>query len=366
MTMLRRNVLKSLAVASASLPLAAPALAQGAPKVTWKLTSSFPKSLDLIYGAAISLAQRVSDATDGQFVIEVHPPGELASALDALDAVKSGKADLGHTALAYYWGKDPSFAFGTGVPFGMNARLTNSWFYEGGGNEAINEFLTDYGVTALPIGNTGAQMGGWFRREVKTAADFKGLKVRSGGFTGTLFKAMGAVPDATPMADMPAALKSGALDAVEFVSPYDDEKLSISKLAPYYYYPGWWQGSSAQHLVINLAQWNGLPKAYRAIFTAACAAINGQTLALYDARNPAALRRLVASGSNLQGFSADITEAAYKAAEQIFVEAAKNNDKFRKLHENYTAFRNDGYLWWQVCEYTYDNFIIRQRAREAI
>ncbi len=190
--------------------------------------------------------------------------------------------------------------------------------------------------------------------------------MRSGGFTGTLFKALGAVPDATPMAEMPAALQNGTLDAVEFVSPYDDEKLSIGKLAPYYYYPGWWQGSSAQHLVINLAQWNALPKAYRAILSAACAEINGQTLALYDARNPAALRRLVASGSNLRGFSPDITEAAYKAAQEIFTEAAKDNPKFRKLHETYTAFRNDGYLWWQVCEYTYDNFIIRQRAREAI
>ena len=188
MTIKRREFIKTVGAGAAAtagaVAIAAPAIAQSSPEVRWRLTSSFPKSLDTIYGAAEVFAKAVSEATDGKFQVQVFAGGEIVPALQALDAVQNGTVEVCHTCMYYYWGKDPTFAFGTAVPFGLNARQTNAWFYHGGGNQMIDEFLSDYGAVGLPAGNTGTQMGGWFRREVKTAADFNGLKMRIGGFAG--------------------------------------------------------------------------------------------------------------------------------------------------------------------------------------
>ena len=363
MSMKRRQFIKSAGLATAGVALAAPALAQSAPEIKWRLTSSFPKSLDTIFGGAEVFAKAVSEATDGRFQIQVFPAGEIAPALQALDAVQNGTVEVCQTALYYYWGKDPAFAFPTAVPFGMNSRQINAWLYHGGGNDLVNEFMADYNAYALPSGNTGGQMGGWFRKEIKTVADLNGLKFRCGGFAGKVLQKLGVVPTQLAAGDIYPALEKGTLDAVEFVGPYDDEKLGFNKVAPFYYYPGWWEGGAALHLCFNLAKWKELPKQYQAVVTQAAALANIDMQANYDAKNPEALKRLIASGTQLRPFSAEIMDASYKAAMEVYKEASDSNPKFKKFHDAYMAFRNDEYSWWQVCEYTFDNFMIRQRAK---
>ncbi len=349
--------------AAAFAGLAKPALAQAAPEVKWRLTSSFPKSLDLIYGGCETFARAVAEATDNKFQIQTFAGGEIRPALEALDAVQEGSIEACQTAMYYYWGKDPTFAFASGVPFGMNARQTNAWLYHGGGNDLLNEFFRDFGVYALPAGNTGCQMGGWFRRELKSAADMNGLKYRIGGFAGAVVQRLGAVPQQIAGSEIYAALDKGSIDAVDWLSPYDDEKLGFNKIAPFYYYPGWWSGAETIHVAINAAKWAELPKAYQAVVTTAAAMTNIDMQARYDAENPPALKRLVTTGAQLRPFPDDIMVASYRNALDIYHELADKNANFKKIHDAYMAFRNDQYLWWQVAEYSYDNFIIRQRAR---
>jgi TRAP-type mannitol/chloroaromatic compound transport system substrate-binding protein len=359
----RRRLMKAAGLGAAGAAFALPALAQSAPEVKWRLSSSFPRSLDLLYGAAELFAETVADATDGKFQIQVFPAGDVAPTLQTLDLVQNGTIDACHTAMHYFWGKDPTFAFGTAIPFGMNSRETSAWFYHGDGNAIFNEFLHDFGCYALPAGNTGCQMGGWFRNELKSAGDLEGLKIRIGGFAGKVMQRLGSVPQQTAGGDIYDALQKGTIDAAQWVSPYDDEKMNLTRVAPFYYYPGWWQGASTLHVAFNLDKWNALPKPYQTILTSAAAFVNADVQAAYDARNPAALKRLVAVGSKLRSFPQEVLEASYKATVDLSKEIADANPKFKKVLDSYVGFRNDEYLWWQVGEYTFDNFMIRQRAR---
>ena len=361
----RRLFLKRAATAGAGVTvasaLAAPAIAQTNPKITWRLTSSFPKSLDTIFGAANTMAKLVKDATDGNFEIQTFAGGEIVPPLEAANAAAAGTVEIAHTASYYYWGKDPSYAFGTGIPFGLNARQHNAWYYYGGGNELMNEFFATQGLYGMICGNTGAQMGGWFRKEINTVADLNGVKMRLGGFAGNIAKQLGVVPQSIPGGEIYAALEKGTIDATEWVGPYDDEKLGFYKVAPNYYYPGWWEGGSVLHTMVNLAKWNELPPAYKAVLDAACRAANADMLASYDAKNPEALKRLVANGAKLAPFSQEILDASYAAALKVYAEISAANPMFKKIYDNQLAFKKDAYLWAQVSEYTYDTFMMQQQ-----
>jgi TRAP-type mannitol/chloroaromatic compound transport system substrate-binding protein len=370
----RRQFLTGLGFAAAGGAIASPAIADPAPDVEWRLTSSFVSSLDLIYGGAETLSKAVLDLTDGHFVIKVAPAGEIAPALEALDAVADGKAECAHTALAYYWGKDPSFVFASSTPFGMNARQHEAWLSEGGGGDLIDEFLADRKVFALPAGNTGGQMAGWFRKEIRTPQDFNGLKVRIGGFAGKILQTLGAEPVAIPKDGIYSALEGGTLDAFEWVGPYDDEKFGdrkdgvrqvVSKVAPYYYYPGWWKGGMQMHLVVSKDKFEALPKPYQSALRAGAAIANASVLARYDAANPGALKRLVVGGAQLRLFPQDVMEACYKTANDLYGQLSADNPRFKKIADSYLAFRSDQYLWWQVAEYSFDNFMIRQRRAKS-
>jgi TRAP-type mannitol/chloroaromatic compound transport system substrate-binding protein len=358
--------------------LATPALADPAPDVQWRMTSSFPPSLDLIYGGGETIARALADLTDGHFTLAVSPAGEIAPALEALDAVADGRAECAHTALAYYWNKDPSFIFGSSVPFGMNARQHAAWLQEGGGGDLIDELLAERKALAFPAGNTGGQMAGWFRKEIRGPGDFAGLKMRVGGFAGKVFQILGAEPVTMAKDAVYGALESGALDAFEWVGPYDDEKFGerkdapkdaptqvISKVAPNYYYPGWWKGGMQLHLVVAKDKFDGLPKAYQAALRAAAAFANASVLAKYDAANPAALKRLVVGGAQLRLFPQDALEACYKTANDLYAQLSADDPKFKKIADSYMAFRADQYLWWQVAEYSFDNFMIRARRSKS-
>lgn len=362
--MQRRDFIKSTGLGlAAATAVAAPAIAQSSPEIKWRLTSSFPKSLDTIYGGAETFAKAVLEATDGKFQIQCFAGGEIVPGLQALDAVQNATVEMCHTAPYYYVGKDPTFAFGTTVPFGMNSRQQNAWFYHGGGLALLNEFFAKYNIYALPAGNTGAQMGGWFRKEIKSVDDLKGLKMQIGGLGGTVLARLGSVPQQLAGGDIYPALEKGTIDAAEWVGPYDDEKLGFNKVAPYYYAPGWWEGGAALHVMVNQAKWNELPKNYKSIFTTAAAMVNIDMQAKYDALNPAAIVRLLQNGAQLRAFPQDVMEACYKAASEFYAETSAKNADFKKIHDHYMAYRGEQYLWWQIAEFNYDSFMIRQRSR---
>ena len=370
----RRQFIAGLGAAAAGAALARPALADSSPDVEWRLTSSFPPTLDLIYGGGETIARALLDLTDGHFALRISPAGEIAPPLEALDAVADGRAECAHTALAYAWSKAPSLVFASATPFGMNAREQAAWLREGGGGELIDELLAERKAFALPAGNTGGQMAGWFRKEIRGPGDFAGLKMRVGGFAGKIFQTLGAEPATMAKEAVYGALESGALDAFEWVGPYDDEKfgagkdapaLVISKVAPNYYYPGWWKGGMQLHLVVAKDKFDSLPKSYQAALRAAAAAADAAMLAKYDAANPGALKRLVVGGAQLRLFPQEALEACYKTASDLYAQLSADDPKFKKVADSYLAFRGDQYLWWQVAEYSFDNFMIRARRSRS-
>jgi TRAP-type mannitol/chloroaromatic compound transport system substrate-binding protein len=362
--MKRREFLKSAGVGlAASTAVAAPAIAQSMPEIKWRNAVSWPKSLDTLYGGCEYFAKRVAEITDNKFQIQVFAAGEIVGGLQVLDAVQNGTVEMGNTATYYYWGKDPAFTFGTALPFGLNSRQMNAWLRFGGGHELMNELLAKYNCVGVAAGNTGAQMGGWFRKEIKSVADLKGLKMRIGGFAGTIVQKVGVVPQQLAAGDIYPALEKGTLDACEWVGPYDDEKLGFQKVAKYYYYPGWWEGCGQGFNIFNTAKWNELPKNYQNALTVASGDSWNWVLGKYDAGNPAALKRLIAGGAVLRAYPQDVMEACYKAANEIYADLAKSNPMFKKLLDSVVAFRGESYSWMQVAELGYDSFMIRQRTR---
>jgi TRAP-type mannitol/chloroaromatic compound transport system substrate-binding protein len=361
--MKRRQFLQVASLAAATTAVAKPAIAQSSPALRWRLTSSFPKSLDITYGTIETIAKFVAEATDNQFQMQPFAAGEIVPALQAMDAVSNGSVEACHTASYFYFGKDPTFALFCAVPFGLNQRQMFAWFYDGDGTRLMNEFNRKFNIQSLVCGGTGCQMGGWFRREIRAIDDLKGLKFRIGGFAGLTIRKLGGIPSQIAAGDIYPALERGVIDAAEWVGPYDDEKLGFSKVAKYYYYPGWWEGGFVNQLMTNLDKWNQLPKRYQSIIAGAVAYANTEQQAKEDARNPAALKRLVAGGTELRAFSQSIMEAALKASNEVNAETAATNADFKKVLESMQAFRNDGYFWWQVAEYSYDTFMIRSRTR---
>jgi TRAP-type mannitol/chloroaromatic compound transport system substrate-binding protein len=282
---------------------------------------------------------------------------------EAADAVAAGTVEITHTASYYYWGKNAAFALGTAVPFGLNARGINAWYYHGGGIDMMNAFFNTQGLHGFPGGNTGAQMGGWWRKEINSLADLQGAKFRIGGMGGKVLEALGAVPQQIPGGEIFPALERGTIDAAEWVGPYDDEKLGLYKIAPYYYYPGFWEGGPALNFLINLGKWNELPKAYQSIIASASATANVSMLAKYDARNPTALRSLIAGGAQLRPFPEDVMTAGFAAANALYATLAAENADFKNIWASQEAYRNEANLWNQVAEYTFDTFMIRNRPR---
>jgi TRAP-type mannitol/chloroaromatic compound transport system substrate-binding protein len=364
--MKRRQFLTAAAVGGAAAAIAKPAIAQSSPTINWRLTSSFPKSLDTIYGASDVFANAVSEMTDGKFKIQVFAAGEIVPGLQAADAVTAGTVDAAHTASYYYFGKDPTYAFGTAVPFGLNSRQQTAWWMHGDGDKVMNEFYSTQKIHALLAGNTGCQMGGWFRKEIKTPADISGLKMRIGGFAGRVLQKLGGVPQQIAGGDIYPALEKGTIDGAEWVGPYDDEKLGFNKVAPFYYYPGWWEGGAMLHFFIGLEKWNALPKSYQTALNAASMLAHNDMQAKYDARNPAALKRVIAGGAQLRPFPPEVMQACFKAAQEVYAETAAANPIFKKVHDQHMAFRGDQYLWWQVAEFNMDGFMIRAKAAGLI
>jgi TRAP-type mannitol/chloroaromatic compound transport system substrate-binding protein len=355
--MKRRHFLTAASAGVAATAIAKPAIAQAMPEVKWRLTASWPKSLDTLFGAADVLAKSVAEATDNKFQIQTFAAGEIVPPLQALDAASNGTVEVAHTASYYYFGKDPTFGIGTSIAFGPNQRINQGWYYTGGGKEVLNEFYKKYNVTMMVAGNTGCQMGGWFRKEINSVDDLKGLKFRIGGFPGKVIQKLGGVPQLIGAPDIYPALEKGVLDAAEWVGPYDDEKLGFHKVAKHYYYPGWWEGGPQLSFYVNLKKWAELPPAYQAAFEAAAAEANVHMLSEYDAKNPPALMRLVREGVQLHPFPHDMLVAARKAAFELYEEEAAKNPAFKKIYLEWKKFRDIEIQWFKVAEASYANFL---------
>ena len=341
-------------------PSEAVAQESGLPELNWQMATSWPVGLDTIFGGAQVFAERVSAMTGGRFNIEPRAAGELAPGTQVLDVVSQGAVPIGHTASYYYVGKSPVTAFGTALPFGLNAQQQNAWLYEGGGLELMQDFYASkFNVIQFPAGNTGVQMGGWFRKEVNSVADLQGLKMRIPGLGGQVMAKLGANVQVLPGGEIFQALQTGAIDAAEWVGPYDDEILGLNKVADYYYTPGWWEPGPTLEVEVNLDEWNKLPEIYKEIVKTAAYQANMTMLARYDARNNAALKRLVDGGTQLREYSTEILEAAEAASFELYDEFSAADPEFKAIFDEWLAFRNGIYAWNNINEGGFARYVYR-------
>ena len=318
--------------------------------VQWRLVSSFPKGLDTIFGGAQVLAERVETLSEGRFEIRPYASGEIVPGLQVLDAVQQGTVQAGHTACYYFTGKNQALAFDTAMPFGLTSRQQAAWLSQGGGHELLEGVFADFGCVSFPAGNTGAQMGGWFKREVETVADLQGLKMRIPGLGGQVLSRLGVTVQVLAGGDIYPALERGAIDATEWVGPHDDEKLGFHRIAKYYYYPGWWEPGPNLSALVNRKAWDELPSSYQEIFKSAAHEAHVTMLNRYDARNPAALERLAASGTELRPFSKEILDACRRTSEELMAEHAAADPTYARIHEAWKKFRAESYRWFGTSE----------------
>ena len=329
------------------------------PRINWKMVTSWPESLDTIYGGATTVCDRVSAMTGGRFTIEPYAAGEIVPGLEVLDAVQNGTAECGHTASYYYVGKNSALAFGTCVPFGLTAQQQNAWYYHGGGLSAMHELYSDFNVINFPAGNSGTQMGGWFKKEINSLQDLRGLKMRIPGVGGEIMSRLGVNVQVLPGGEIALALERGAIDAAEWVGPYDDLKLGLNQAATYYYYPGWWEPGATLEVQVNKSQWDRLPVEYQEIFKTAAMEANLNMLSKYDALNREALKTLIDGGTKLTPYPPEILQAAQKATQDYYAEESAKNPAFKKVYDRWNQFRTAISDWNKINELSYSTFVNR-------
>jgi TRAP-type mannitol/chloroaromatic compound transport system substrate-binding protein len=351
----RRKFVAAVATTGVAAAMSAPAV-HAQQTIRWRMTSSFPRGLDTLFGTAELFAERVNKLTEGRFQIRAFQAGDIVPPLQALDAVQQGTVEACQTASYYYVGKDMSFSFGTALPFGLNARQQNSWIYHGGGQALLDEFYAAYNCVGFAAGNTGSQMGGWFRNPINGLADLRGLKMRIPGIGGQIMSRLGVVPQTLAAGDVYPALERGTIDATEFVGPYDDEKLGFHRVAKNYYYPGWWEPSAMLTNYINKDRWESLPPLFKEAIASAAREANVDMMARYDAVNAAAVPRLLQAGVTFRAFPDDIMQAAQRETTAFFTEEAGRNPRFKKIWDSWSAFRQSSAQWFSYSELAQESF----------
>ncbi len=355
----RRSFLRKAGVGLAASLALGPVYAQAQPQVRWRLVSSYPKSLDTLYGGAEDLAERVAALTGGRFQIRPYQAGEIVPGGQVLDAVQAGTVEAGHTWAGFYLGKSPALAFeGAAVPFGLTYRQHNAWIWYGGGLELTRALYADFGLLNFPGGNTGAQMGGWFKKEIRGLADLRGLRMRIPGLGGQVMGRLGVVPQTLAAGDIYPALERGAIDATEFAGPYDDEKLGFYRVARYYYYPSFWEPSAQLTFLVSQKEWQKLPKEFQEAFQVAAQEVNLTMMAKYDALNPQALKRLLDRGVRLRRFPTEILKKAHEEAFALYEELAAKDTAYRQVYTAWRRFREEAYRWFGVAELAYQAFAL--------
>lgn len=354
------SALKAAAAFSlgAAVALTAASAAQAQKKIRWKMASSYASSLDVIGPAGVKFAEDVTKMSNGAFEIKFFEPNALVPPLQVFDSVSQGSIDSAYTAAGFHAGKIPAAVFFSTVPFGPQTGEYLAWMKFGGGKEMHEEIYAQFGVKPFHGCSINApEASGWFRKEIKSVDDLKGLKFRIAGVAGQIVAKLGAVPTQVAGGEIYQALERGTIDAAEWVGPYDDEKLGLAKVARYYYYPGWWEGSAALHLFVNKDKWNSLPDDYKAVLEAACGEATVWMMAKYDSVNPEATKRLVASGAQLRAFPRPVMEACYKVWNELTAEMSAKNEDFKKAYEHMRAFQADQVAWFRVTENTFENFM---------
>jgi TRAP-type mannitol/chloroaromatic compound transport system substrate-binding protein len=356
----RRSVIRNAGLAGVLAAGVAPAVHAQA-TLRWRCASSFPKALDTLFGVCDVFAKKVGELSGGKFTITTHAAGELMPAFGVLDGVSNGTVEMANTASYYFFGKDPTYALDCAIPFGLNSRQMTSWVYEGNGLKLLREHFGKVGIVNFPMGNTGVQMGGWYRKEVNSVADLKGLKFRCGGFAGRVLERLGVIPQNIPGGEIYQALEKGTIDAAEWVGPYDDLKLGLNKVAQHYYYPGFWEVGPQLSLYVNQKAYEGLSSEYKAIVECAAAFAHTDMQAKYDARNMPALKTLLGQGAKLHAFPKDVMNAAFKSAMEVYAELNDTNPAWKKIYTDYAAFRKESNLWFNLAEASMDDFMQAQK-----
>jgi len=356
----RRSLIKNAGIAGVLAAGVAPAVHAQA-TLRWRIASSFPKSLDTLFGVCDVFAKKVGELSGGKFTITTHAAGELMPAFGVLDGVSNGTVEMANTAPYYFFGKDPTYALDCAIPFGLNSRQMTAWMYEGNGLKLFREFYAKVGIVNFPMGNTGVQMGGWYRKEIKSLADMKGLKFRVGGFGGKVLEPLGVVPQNIPGGEIYQSLEKGTIDAAEWVGPYDDLKLGLNKVAPNYYFPGFWEVGPQLALYVNQKAFEGLSNEYKAIVECAAAYAHTDMQAKYDYKNPAALKTLIGQGAKLRAFPKDVLDAAFKSSQQVYEDLNNTNPAWKKIYADYSNFRREANQWFSLAESSMNNFMERQK-----
>jgi TRAP-type mannitol/chloroaromatic compound transport system substrate-binding protein len=347
-------------LSACTAPEGARAPTTGGRTVLWRLASSFGRNLDGLWGAAERLCAKVEALTEGRFRIRPYPAGELVPPFSVLDAAQQATVQVGHSAGYYYTGKNPALAFDTCVPFGLTARQQMAWLLMGGGLELMRATYADFNIVNFPAGSTGAQMGGWFKREIRDTADLRGLKMRIPGMGGEVMNRLGVTVQVLAGGDIYPALERGAIDATEWVGPYDDEKLGLQRAARFYYYPGWWEPGPSMTFMVNRPAWEALPKAYQEAFEVAAAYAAQTTQAVYDVRNPEALARLLAGGTQLRRYSDEIMIAASSVTDDLLAEAAARDARgYGRILGEWQKFRAASQRWFGTAEQEFSTFVLR-------
>jgi TRAP-type mannitol/chloroaromatic compound transport system substrate-binding protein len=358
----RRELLKTLGAGAAlSVGLGAcsrsdapAAVAAAGPKLSWKMVTTWPSNFPGLGTGASKLAALIGEMSGGRLEVKVFGAGELVPALEVFDAVASGTAELGHGA-AYYWkGKSEAAQFFGAVPFGMNAQEVNGWLYSGGGIELWQELFAPFGVRPEPAGNTGVQLGGWFRKEIRSIADLKGLKMRIPGLGAEVLKRAGGTPVNLPGGEIFTALQTGAIDATEWVGPYNDLAFGLHTVAKHCYYPGWQEPGSVLECLINQRAYDALPADLKAVVSGACRIVNNDMLAEYTARNPVALKSLVEEhGVMVRPFPDDVLATLKRHSQDVVAEMAAKDALAKRIYDSYTAFAAGARAYHDVSELAY-------------
>ena len=359
--MKRRELLKggvATAAAAGASTLAAPAIAQE--RIEIAMVATWPRDFPGLGTGAQRFAQRLVDMSDGRFQVEYFAAGERVGAFDSFDEVASGNAQIYHAADYYWKGKHPGWAYFTAVPFGLTYTEMNAWIRFGGGQELWDELAEDAGLKNLMCGNTGVQMGGWFRKEMNSADDFKGLKMRIPGLGGDVLAKLGASPVSLPGGQIYENLISGAIDATEWVGPWNDAAMKFYEAAKYYYYPGMHEPGPMLAAGLNKDFWEGLSKSDKVMVEAAASMENDVMMSEFNANNGASLAKLInEQGVQLRKFNDDIYDSFGEASEEVFAETVEHSDLARRIHESFASARANIGSWQKIADQEY----LRQRNR---
>jgi TRAP-type mannitol/chloroaromatic compound transport system substrate-binding protein len=356
----RRSLVRHAGMAGILAGLSAPAV-QAQAAVRWRLGVTYHPSLDVITAGTELFARQIQQISGGRLQVTLVPSEEPPVALAQLQALQHGELDALHAVPSHFVSIDECFALDSAIPFGLNSRQMSAWMLEGNGSRLLREFYAQHQVVNFPMGNSGAQLGGWFRRELQGPSDLEGLRMQIGGLGARVMQSLGAVPQLFPTGEVVAALERGQIDGAEWVGPHDDRRLGLGRAVRHCYYPGWWEGGAQLSLYCGAKAWRNLSPDFRLMVELAAQSAHAAIQARYDLVNPLAFKQLVAAGARIKPFPPKLVDAAFRASNALYSDLSQRNPAWRRIYSDFAAFRREQNLWHRVCEATFDRYM--QAAR---